>query len=105
MRPIASTGNRDAPMTRSGRIYSPFRAAHAGSPKVHDGVPRRRRWEVPMARFIAAVSLILGLAFGAVVRAFAQPVSEADARAARTVVSAQLDAFAKDDAKRAFSYA
>jgi hypothetical protein len=32
-------------------------------------------------------------------------VSEADARAARMVVSAQLDAFAKDDAKRAFSYA
>jgi len=58
-----------------------------------------------MARFIAAFCLILGLALGASVRAVAQPVSEADARAARTLVSAQLDAFAKDDAKRAFSYA
>ena len=58
-----------------------------------------------MARFIAAFCLILGLAFGAGARALAQPVSEADARAARTVVSAQLEAFAKDDAKRAFSYA
>ena len=58
-----------------------------------------------MARFLAASCLILALAFGATVDARAQAVPEADARAARTVVSAQLDAFAKDDAKRAFSYA
>ena len=58
-----------------------------------------------MARFVAAFCLLLGLAFGASVPARAQPVSEADARAARAVVSAQLEAFAKDDAKRAFSYA
>ena len=58
-----------------------------------------------MARFLAAFCLLLGLAFGAGVPARAQPVSEVDARAARTVVSAQLEAFAKDDAKRAFSYA
>ena len=58
-----------------------------------------------MARFLAAFCLILALAFGATVDARAQAVPEADARAARTVVSAQLDAFAKDDAKRAFSYA
>ena len=37
--------------------------------------------------------------------ALAQPVSAADARAARGVVAAQLDAFANDDAERAFSYA
>ena len=58
-----------------------------------------------MARFLAAFCLLLGLAFGASVPARAQPVSDVDARAARTVVSAQLEAFAKDDAKRAFSYA
>jgi hypothetical protein len=33
LRPLPSTGNRDAPMTLRGAIYSPFRAAHAGSPK------------------------------------------------------------------------
>lgn len=37
--------------------------------------------------------------------AAAQAVSAADARAARSVVAAQLDAFANDDAERAFSYA
>jgi len=58
-----------------------------------------------MARFLAAFCLLLGLAFGASVPACAQAVSEVDARAVRTVVSAQLEAFAKDDAKRAFSYA
>jgi hypothetical protein len=72
--------------------------------KLDDGDPRRRP-EKTMARFLAAFCLTLTLAFGATVGAGAQPVPEADARAARTVVSAQLDAFAKDDAKRAFSYA
>ena len=38
--------------------------------------------------------------------AFAQtPVSAADARAVREVIEAQLDAFRRDDAPRAFSYA
>ncbi|MEO6363169.1 MAG: DUF4864 domain-containing protein [Caldimonas sp.] len=37
--------------------------------------------------------------------AAAQPVSAADARAIRSVVEAQLEAFASDDAPRAFSYA
>jgi hypothetical protein len=58
-----------------------------------------------MARLLAAFCLILSLAFGTGVGARAQAVSQADARAARTIVSAQLEAFAKDDAKRAFSYA
>ena len=65
--------------------------------KLHDGDPRPRP-EKTMARFVAAFCLLLGLAFGASVAARAQPVSEVDARAARTVVSAQLEAFAKDDA-------
>ena len=39
------------------------------------------------------------------VLAAAQDVSPADARAVRTVIEAQLDAFKHDDAKRAFSYA
>lgn len=59
----------------------------------------------PMARFLAAFCLILGVAFGAYPAAGAEPVSVAEARAARTLVSAQLEAFASDDAKRAFSYA
>ena len=58
-----------------------------------------------MARFLAAFCLTLAVAFGASLPARAQPVSAADARAARTIVSAQLEAFASDDAKRAFSYA
>jgi hypothetical protein len=35
----------------------------------------------------------------------AEPVSAGDAKAVRAVVEAQLDAFAADDAKKAFSYA
>jgi hypothetical protein len=72
--------------------------------KLHDGDPRPCQ-EKTMARCLAAFCLLLGLAFGAGVGARAQSVSDDDARAARTIVSAQLDAFAKDDAKRAFSYA
>jgi len=58
-----------------------------------------------MARLLVASCLLLALAIGASVGAAEQPVSEHDGRAARSLVSAQLDAFAKDDAKRAFSYA
>jgi len=58
-----------------------------------------------MARFLVASCLLVALAFGASARGAEQPVSDLDARAARSLVSAQLDAFAKDDAKRAFSYA
>src|SRR5215470_14612180 len=35
----------------------------------------------------------------------AEPLARADARQVRAVVEAQLDAFARDDAERAFSYA
>lgn len=52
-----------------------------------------------------AVCLTLALAFGAATPARAQVVPAVDAEAARAVVSAQLAAFASDDAKRAFSYA
>ena len=58
-----------------------------------------------MARFLAAFCLTLVAVFGASVPVRAEPVSAADANAARTIVSAQLQAFASDDAKRAFSYA
>ncbi|MGZ8260744.1 MAG: DUF4864 domain-containing protein [Caldimonas sp.] len=57
-----------------------------------------------MVRSLAAFCLALA-AFVASVPAAAQPVASADARAVREVVAAQLDAFASDDAKRAFSYA
>jgi hypothetical protein len=70
--------------------------------KLHDGGPRP---EKTMARFLFAACLLLALGFGGSVRAVEQAVAEVDARAARSLVSAQLDAFAKDDAKRAFSYA
>ncbi|HEX4234873.1 MAG TPA: DUF4864 domain-containing protein [Caldimonas sp.] len=54
----------------------------------------------PLAAFCLAVAEVC-----AVAPAVARPVAEADARAIRTVVTAQLDAFASDDAERAFSYA
>jgi hypothetical protein len=47
---------------------------------------------------------VLALALAALT-ASAQPVSDADARAVREVIEAQLDAFKRDDAPRAFSYA
>lgn len=54
--------------------------------------------------FVSAAFMVGFLAFAAVPAA-ADPVSTADAKAVRTVVEAQLAAFAADDAKRAFSYA
>lgn len=48
-----------------------------------------------------ALAVMLALAQPAV----AQSVAPDDARAVRTVIQAQLDAFKRDDAKRAFSYA
>ena len=57
-----------------------------------------------MVRSLVAFCLAVAVV-GATVPASAQPVAAADARAARSVVAAQLDAFANDDAKRAFSYA
>ena len=58
-----------------------------------------------MARLLAACCLMLAVALAAGAPARAEPVSPADTRAAKAIVSAQLDAFASDDAKRAFSYA
>ena len=51
--------------------------------------------------FIGLV-LMWGLACGS---ALAAPAAPADAKAAQAVIQAQLNAFAADDAKRAFSYA
>ena len=71
--------------------------------KLHDGDPRSSRDDHgPPAR---RRCLTLVVAFAASAPARAEPVSAADARAAKAIVSAQLDAFASDDAKRAFSYA
>lgn len=56
-----------------------------------------------MARLLAALCLLLAIGTG--MPATAQPVSADDAQAARAIVAGQLDAFAGDDAKRAFSYA
>ena len=57
-----------------------------------------------MVRSLFAACLALA-AFCASVPATGQAVADADARAVRSVVAAQLDAFASDDAARAFSYA
>lgn len=56
--------------------------------------------------FIAPLLLALALILPAQVEAQSTgAVSPADARAAQAVVRAQLDAFAADDAKKAFSFA
>ena len=55
-----------------------------------------------MRRGLIATALVLALAPAL---AGAQAISDADARAVRAVIEAQLDAFKRDDAKRAFSYA
>ncbi|HEY2561935.1 MAG TPA: DUF4864 domain-containing protein [Caldimonas sp.] len=57
-----------------------------------------------MVRSLAAFCLAVA-AVCASAPAVAQPVAAGDARAVRAVVAAQLDAFASDDAERAFSYA
>lgn len=51
-------------------------------------------------------AVLAWFAWASVGAAFAaEPVSAADAKAMRAVVEAQLEAFAADDAKRAFSFA
>jgi hypothetical protein len=55
-----------------------------------------------MRRGLVATVLVLALAPAL---AGAPAISDADARAVRAVIEAQLDAFKRDDAARAFSYA
>jgi hypothetical protein len=55
-----------------------------------------------MRRALIATALVLALAPAL---AGAQAISGADARAVRQVIEAQLEAFRRDDAARAFSYA
>ena len=55
-----------------------------------------------MRRALIATALVLALAPAL---AGAQTVPAADARAVRAVIEAQLEAFRRDDAPRAFSYA
>lgn len=57
-----------------------------------------------IARFRSFV-MLAWFAFAGAGVAAAEPVSTADAKAVRSVVEAQLEAFAADDAKRAFSFA
>ena len=57
------------------------------------GWVRRCLWSVSLLGLLAPAA------------AGAAPLAEPDARAVRQVVEAQLDAFAADDAERAFSYA
>jgi hypothetical protein len=53
---------------------------------------------------IACLGILLALC-GGITPALAQRLTSADAKAIRTVIEAQLDAFARDDADKAFSYA
>ena len=53
---------------------------------------------------IACIGILLAL-FGGITPALAQGLTSANAKAIRTVIEAQLDAFAHDDADKAFSYA
>jgi hypothetical protein len=55
-------------------------------------------------RWLASWLLALGMVFSAAASAAAE-LPEAQAKAVRAVVEAQLEAFAADDAERAFSYA
>ena len=59
-----------------------------------------------MRPLLASLLLLVVLAFAPLAAsAQAVPISDADAKAVRRVIEAQLDAFRHDDAKRAFSYA
>jgi len=58
-----------------------------------------------LRRCAACLALLGLLGLLAPVAAGAAPLAEPEARAIRKVVEAQLDAFAADDAERAFSYA
>ena len=60
---------------------------------------RLRRWAGLWLLRLALAALLAPAAAGAAA------LAEADARAVRSVIEAQLDAFAADDAERAFSYA
>lgn len=55
--------------------------------------------------FRSLLRLLAALGLAASLAAHAGSVSKADAQKVRAVIQAQLDAFASDDAKRAFSYA
>lgn len=56
-------------------------------------------------RKIAALMLLLAALCGAVSAQNSPAVGPADTRAVRTLIQMQLDAFAQDDAAKAFSYA
>lgn len=55
--------------------------------------------------FKSLVRLLAAFALAASFAAQAAPVSKGDTKKIRSVIQAQLDAFARDDAQRAFSYA
>lgn len=60
----------------------------------------------PLRRLRATLTLGIGALLAALsLAAPAADLDEREARAVRTVIEAQLDAFAADDAERAFSYA
>ena len=58
-----------------------------------------------MLRLLGTIAVSCALLAGSASAAAQGAVSAADSRAVRAVIEAQLDAFAKDDAERAFSLA
>jgi hypothetical protein len=91
-------------MTGAARLYQPFRCAAHARPRTGIMGARGFRGEASMVRPLIAFCIAV-VVVAAAVPASADPVAAADARAVRGVVAAQLDAFAHDDAARAFSYA
>lgn len=76
---------------------------HPSDPGRSVGAPPwagRRGWIAALA-----MRVLVTVALGGAQRSLAQALSPADARAVRAVVESQLQAFAADDAERAFSYA
>jgi hypothetical protein len=93
-------------MTAGARLYRPFRSGARATPGRGIMVALRLAWRGSMLRLLIALGIGLALAVArAAPLPVAGPVASGDARAVRGVVAAQLDAFAQDDAARAFSYA
>jgi hypothetical protein len=83
-----------------------MRLAQAGD-ELEEGL-RLRPWRAlvsPRGDLMRRVLLTLLLCCAPLPAPAEEPLSAADARAVREVIEAQLDAFRRDDAPRAFSYA
>jgi Domain of unknown function (DUF4864) len=77
-----------------------------GLGRVYRPAPVRTDRNLPiMRKLVLSFLMLLAAGFTASAPAQEAPVPTADARAIEAVIRAQLDAFARDDARKAFSYA